>query len=177
MINLFKQVKTNSRKINISKDHFLKMCIKSSLLSLALITSSASMANDKLTFGAGIGSLYSGIGINAGIQSKTDLKYVSLGCISYSSSNGETCGAGIGWVTTTLFDSKNTKHGTGMYLGIVGTENHYFDNDPIYGLGLGYHYFLNGINNSGFNLGFTLVAGSTNDGADIGGMLQAGYQF
>jgi len=135
------------------------------------------MANDKFTFGAGVGSFNSGIGINAGIQSETDLKYVSLGCVSYSSLNGETCGAGIGWVTTTLFDSNNTKHGTSLYLGIVGSENNYFDNDPIYGLGLGYHYFLNGISNSGLNIGFSLVAGSKNSGTDIGGMLQAGYQF
>jgi len=155
----------------------LKTIIKLFLLALTLVVSSQTLANDNFTFGIGAGSFYSGIGVNAGIQSKTDLKYVSIGCVSYSSLNGEACGAGIGWVKTDLFSSTNNKHGTSVYLGIVGSENTYFNNDPIYGLGLGYHYFFNGISNSGVNLGFTLVAGNENDGLDIGGMLQAGYQF
>jgi len=154
----------------------LNIFTKSVLLPLALIISPSSIANDKFTFGAGIGTFYSGLGINVGIQSKTDIRYVSLGCVSVSS-NGETCAGGIGWVTTELFDSKSTKHGTSIYLGIVGTEKNYLNNDPIYGVGLGYHYFFSGINYSGFNLGFTLVAGNKNDGTEIGGMLQAGYQF
>jgi len=74
------------------------------------------------TFGIGTGTLYSGIGVNAGIQSKTDLKYIYVGCVSYSSLYGETCGAGLGWIKTDLFNATNSKHGTSMYIGIVGTE-------------------------------------------------------
>lgn len=155
----------------------MKIITQSLLLLLALISSSRAIANESFTFGVGMGSFYSGVGINAGIQSTTDIKYVSLGCVSYSSINGETCGGGIGWVNTELFDSSNTKHGASIYLGIMGTDTHYFDNDAIYGLGLGYHYFFNGISHSGTNLGFTLLAGNANDGMSIGAMLQIGYQF
>lgn len=155
----------------------MKSITKSFLLALPLVVSSQILANDNFTFGIGAGSFYSGIGVNAGIKSKTDIKYISAGCVSYSSLNGEACGAGIGWVTTDLLSSTNNKHGTSVYLGIVGSENTYYNNDPIYGLGLGYHYFFRGINNSGFNLGFTFVTGKDNDDLDIDGMFQVGYQF
>jgi len=37
--------------------------------------------------------------------------------------------------------------------------------------------FFNGISHSGTNVGFTIMAGNDDDGIDIGGMLQLGYQF
>jgi hypothetical protein len=155
----------------------LKAITKSFLFPLALVISSSTLANDNFTFGIGAGSLYSGLGVNAGIQSKTDLKYISVGCVSYSSIYGETCGVGIGWVKTDVFDFQTPKHGASLYIGIVGDEYDNFDRKVIYGAGLGYHYFFNGINNSGVNLGFTMVAGNENDGIGMGGMFQLGYQF
>jgi hypothetical protein len=146
-------------------------------LPLAFFVSNQSKANDNFTFGIGFGSMYSGMGVNAGIKSETDLKYISVGCVSYSTLSGEACGAGIGWVTTQLFSSNNTNHGTSIYAGIVGSENDHFNNDPVYGVGLGYHYFFNGIGDSGTTLGLTLVAGDENHGIGMGGMLQLGYQF
>ena len=59
----------------------------------------------------------------------------------------------------------------------MGDEYDDFDYDAVYGAGLGYHYFLNGINNSGLNLGFTITAGNENDSVAMGGMFQVGYQF
>jgi hypothetical protein len=147
------------------------------LLPLALLVSSKAIANDNYTFGAGAGSFYSGLGVNAGIQSKTDLKYASFGCVSYSALYGNTCGVGVGWVKTDIFDFQTPKHGTSLYFGIVGSEYDNFDRDAIYGAGLGYHYFLRGINKSGLNIGFTITAGNENDGMAIGGMFQVGYQF
>lgn len=155
----------------------MKIITKLCLLTLTLAISSQTFANDNFTFGVGLGSLYSGVGVNVGIQSKTDLKYLSVGCVSYSSLSGEACGGGIGWVKTDLFNSTNTKHGASVYLGIVGSENDHFNNDPIYGLGLGYHYFFSGINQSGLNLGVTVVAGNEDDGIGVGSMFQVGYQF
>ena len=63
----------------------MKAITKSFLFPVALVISSSTLANDNFTFGIGAGSLYSGLGVNAGIQSKTDLKYISVGCVSYSS--------------------------------------------------------------------------------------------
>ncbi|MCP4990083.1 MAG: hypothetical protein GY928_29780 [Colwellia sp.] len=155
----------------------MKQFTKLFLLPLTLVVSSKALANDTFTFGLGAGSFYSGVGLNAGIQSKTDLKYISAGCVSYSSIYGETCGVGAGWVKTDIFDFQTPKHGASLYVGIVGDEYDNFDRKAIYGAGLGYHYFFRGIGNSGANLGFTVTAANENDGIGMGGMFQVGYQF
>ncbi|MBA6392329.1 hypothetical protein H4J38_16300 [Colwellia sp. BRX10-3] len=155
----------------------MKVITKLLLLPFTLVVSSQTLANDNFTFGIGAGSLYSGVGVNIGFQSKTDLKYISAGCVSYSSLYGETCGVGAGWVRTDVFDFQTPKHGISLYVGIVGDEYDDFDRKAVYGAGLGYHYFFNGINNSGVNLGFTIVAGNENDEFVTGGMFQVGYQF
>jgi len=155
----------------------LKIITKSLLLPLTIALSSQAIANNTFTFGLGAGSLYSGIGVNIGVQSKTEFKYISAGCVSYSSIYGETCGVGAGWIKTDIFDFQTPKHGASLYIGIVGSEYDNFDRDAIYGVGLGYHYFFKGIDQSGVNLGFTIVAGNENDDIGMGGMLQIGYQF
>lgn len=155
----------------------MKIITKSLLLPLTLALSSQAIANNTFTFGLGAGSLYSGVGVNAGVQSKTEFKYISAGCVSYSSIYGETCGVGAGWIKTDIFDFQTPKHGASLYIGIVGSEYDNFDRDAIYGVGLGYHYFFKGIDQSGVNLGFTIVAGNENDDIGMGGMLQIGYQF
>ena len=155
----------------------MKIITKLLLLPLTLAVSSQTLANDNFTFGIGAGSLYSGVGVNIGFQSKTDFKYVSAGCVSYSSLSGETCGVGAGWVKTDIFDFQTPKHGLSLYVGVVGDEYDNFDRKAVYGAGLGYHYFFNGINNAGVNLGFTIVAGNEKNGTGVGGMFQVGYQF
>jgi hypothetical protein len=155
----------------------LKIITKSLLLPLTFALPSQAIANDTFTFGLGVGSLYSGVGVNAGIQSKTELKYISAGCVSYSSIYGETCGVGAGWVKTDIFDFQTPKHGASLYIGIVDSEYNALDHDAVYGIGLGYHYFFKGIDQSGVNLGFTVTAGNENDGIGMGGMFQIGYQF
>ena len=142
-----------------------------------LVISSSVLANNKLTFGLGAGSFYSGIGINAGMQSATDIKYISVGCVSYSTIYGETCGAGIGWVSTDIFDFQTPKHGASVYVGVIGSESNNYDRKAVYGGSLGYHYFFSGIADSGFNVGFSVTAGNTDDGMSIGSMFQVGYQF
>ena len=42
---------------------------------------------------------------------------------------------------------------------------------------IGYHFFLRGIGNPGFNFGFSLVAGNEKEGVGLGGIFQTGYQF
>ncbi|WP_159818778.1 hypothetical protein [Colwellia sp. 20A7] len=155
----------------------MKKFTKLFLLPLTLVISSQTFANDSFTFGLGAGTLYSGLGINVGMQSKTDLKYISAGCVSYSSIYGETCGVGAGWITTDIFDFQTSKHGASFYVGIVGRKYANFDHKAIYGAGLGYHYFFRGLGNSGANIGFTITAGNGRDDIAMGGMLQLGYQF
>jgi hypothetical protein len=115
----------------------LKTITKLLLLPLTLVISSQTLANDNFTFGLGVGTFYSGLGINAGIQSKTDLKYISAGCVSYSSIYDETFGVGVGWVKTDIFDFQTPKHGASFYVGIVESEYADFDHEAINGVGLG----------------------------------------
>ena len=145
-------------------------------LSILLFNASA-LAENKFTAGIGLGSLYAGIGLNVGIQSSTDFKYISSGCVSYSSMNGSTCGFGLGYMTTELFDYQSNKHAANFYIGMVGSERDNFDDKALYGAGIGYSYFFSGINKSGGNIGFTVVGAKKSDGLEIGGMLQIGYQF
>lgn len=147
------------------------------LTTLTLSIAPGTSAENNFTFGLGVGSLYSGLGANVGIQTENDLKYLSVGCVSYSSIYGETCGIGAGWVFTDIFDFQTPKHGLGIYVGIVDDEYDDFDREAVYGAGLGYHYFVSGIDKSGFNLGFTATAADEKDGFSIGGLFQIGYQF
>lgn len=155
----------------------MKNFTKLFLLPLTLVISLQTFANDTFTFGLGAGTLHSGLGVNAGIQSKTDLQYISAGCVSYSSMYGETCGVGAGWVKTDIFDFQTSKHGVSVYIGIVGSEYIDFDHEAVYGAGLGYHYFFRGLGYSGANLGFTATGGNEHDGIGFGCMFQFGYQF
>ncbi|GGF77518.1 hypothetical protein [Alteromonas lipolytica] len=146
-------------------------------LLLPLSVSTTSLANE-FSFGVGIGSLYSGLGVNVASRSATDLKYVSAGCMSYSSYGGATCGAGAGWIQADLLGFDNTNHGIGVYIGIVGDEREsYNDTKAVYGAGLSYHYFAKGIEQPGAHLGISLVAGDTNSGLDTKLLLEFGYQF
>lgn len=154
----------------------MKTSTKSLLFSLILVSSSQTLAKDDFTFGLGAGSLYSGIGVNAGIQSNFDLKYISAGCVNFTSQQA-TCGMGIGWVKTDLFDFQTPNHGASIYIGVIGSELDYDGYQAVYGTGLGYHYFFNGIGNSGLNLGLTVLTGNGDYGRLTGAMLQVGYQF
>ncbi|MEP1555025.1 MAG: hypothetical protein ABJJ44_20325 [Paraglaciecola sp.] len=152
--------------------------IKSFAFLLVPLAFSVNSLADEFSFGAGVGSLYSGVGVNIAMRSDTNLKYLSAGCVSYSDRGGSTCGVGAGWVTTGLFDFQNTQHGLGAYVGVVGTESTIFRKDEaIYGAGFGYHYFFNGIGISGANAGLSFVVGDANSGTHTGLMAQIGYQF
>jgi len=146
-----------------------------SVIPILLFTHGAK-AQDSFTFGLGLGTAYSGLGVNIGLLSELDMKYISVGCLRYTESNA-TCGAGLGWIKTDLFDTSSNKHGLGVYIGAVGTENSFYSSEIINGVGLGYYYFFNGIADPGFNLGFTLVAGKGDNSSGGGALFQMGYQF
>ena len=62
----------------------------------------ASADKNSYSVGLGVGALYSGIGANFAIVSATELKYISAGCVKYSTFSGSTCGFGAGWIMTDL---------------------------------------------------------------------------
>ncbi|QOL25437.1 hypothetical protein LP316_14230 [Thalassotalea sp. LPB0316] len=155
----------------------MKAVIKPLVISLSLLASTQINAEEQLTFGLGLGNLYSGLGVNVGYQGENSLKYMSAGCMSYSSMYGTTCGVGAGIVKTDIFDFQTPNHGLGAYLGIVGTQVVRFDRKAIYGGGIGYHYFFNGIDKSGLQLGIAGVIGKEDSGTGGAMVVQLGYQF
>ncbi|WP_339773670.1 hypothetical protein [uncultured Paraglaciecola sp.] len=162
-------------------------------LILPVLAFSSFAAEDSQTqqysVGIGMGALYSGLGANLALVSKNDMKYLSAGCVEYSSRFGSTCGFGAGWVTTDLFNFDNNKHGFGIYASIAGREHSYRINPDmngrtyqvkehdIYGLGVSYTYFFNGINRSGTTLGISIHGTNADFESSVGGFLQIGYQF
>lgn len=137
----------------------------------------------QISVGVGLGTMYSGLGANVAWTSPTDLKYVSAGCTAQKE-----CGLGIGWIKTDLFDSASNKHGMGIYLSKVDEEWQWdvrnvdgrmvYDGEEkdVYGLGLSYTYFMNGINKSGTTAGVSFHA-TNSDYDDKEIWLQLGYQF
>jgi hypothetical protein len=156
------------------------------IITLLFLIPTKSEANEqRYSFGLGMGSIYSGIGSNFAIISDKDMKYISIGCIEYSSNNGAECGLGLGWVNTDLFSPDNNKHGLGLYISMVGHEsntikvngNFETEENDIYGLGVSYTYFFNGIGNSGMNIGISSHLTNADYKDNYGGFLQIGYQF
>jgi len=154
-------------------NHILKIAV---MASISLSTLSA-QAEDSYSVGLGMGTLYSGVGVNVAMLSKHDMKYISGGCLSYSSFGGVTCGAGIGWIKTDLFDANSDNHGFGLYLGAVGTERRRFEDKALYGAGIGYHYFFRGIANSGGHIGVSVTHGRGKSENGSGVIFEFGYQF
>lgn len=158
------------------------------LLSLISISAGANeLGTDKqYSVGVGIGSAYSGLGANVALVSRTDMKYLSAGCVEYSSNYGLTCGFGAGWIVTDLFNSNSNKHGLGVYVTKAGHEtNARIENGNLnvyeseyHGAGVSYTYFMNGIDKPGFTFGVSAHATNSDyDDSTSGVLLQVGYQF
>lgn len=152
------------------------------LVFLAVFCSATSFADDGVSFGAGAGSLYSGLGVNAALRGDNHIGYVSAGCVAIGYSSGASgsewilpCGIGMGWIWTDLLTRANNRHGIGLYAGPVD----YSDNRKVarYGLGVTYEYFVQGVNNRGWNFGTTLATRRENGKAKGSLFINAGYQF
>jgi hypothetical protein len=131
---------------------------------LTVFIPSTSFADNEVSFGAGVGSLYSGLGVNAALKGDNHIGYIAAGCVAmgYNSISGWTlpCGIGAGWIRTELLTQANNRHGIGLYAGPVG----YQDNRKvaIYGLGFTYEYFLQGVSTNSWNFGITPTIGQKN---------------
>ncbi len=135
-------------------------------------------ADERLTFGLGIGAPYSGVGVNVGLVSPKDLKFLSLGHVGGSGSGNGAWGGGVGWIRTDLFSSQPGKHGIGLYLGQITTKRSVEpgkdDVRGAYGVGLVYSYFLSGMGQPGLVLGLTPAVA---EGGRYALWFQLGYQF
>ncbi len=162
-----------------------KFALILSLFSFSTLASDV-IDENSLSFGVGAGAPYAGLGGHVAKVSDTDMKYLSLGCIQYSSLMGSACGLGAGWMVTDLFDATSNNHGLGIYaLQTAGEElsertGGFFaiDKHQNYSaVGLNYTYFSNGINKSGFTFGLSVHATNADYDRKINGMFQIGYQF
>ncbi len=141
--------------------------------------------NQRYSIGLGMGAIYSGVGANLALISDNDMKYISTGCVGYSSLHGSTCGFGAGWIKTDLFDFDSNKHGFGIYATLVDREryatsnnNQYdFQENDVYGVGISYNYFFRGISSSGTIIGLSVHATNAEYKDNYGAYFQIGYQF
>ncbi len=127
-----------------------------------------------------MGSLYSGLGVNIALRSDNYIGYAAAGCLgAMSSPSGGwdiPCGLAVGWLQTDLLTKENNRHGIGLYAGPVGFRDDN-RNIAVYGPGITYEYFLEGVNNKGWNFGTTLAT-ERKDGKTLGTLfINAGYQF
>jgi|TARA_B110000211_G_scaffold219086_1_gene264539 hypothetical protein len=147
------------------------------------------MQDNNYSVGLGIGAMYAGLGTNFSLVSKNDLKYISAGCVEYNSSTKGTCGFGLGWIKTDLFDTNSNKHGFGLYVSLTGSESYvsytssstrdesFRHDSDIYGAGVSYTYFMNGIDEPGTTFGLSIHATNADFEDSYGGFFQVGYQF
>lgn len=153
------------------------------IATLVLLIPKIALADSQLSVGAGIGAMYSGLGVNVSLYRADDIKFMSVGCIAYGrDSNGShsACGPGVGWLKIGIFGS-NDKHALGLYVGAVsvGIPPNRKGNeiDTVYGISMPYVFFFNGARNQGFNLGIAPAIGRYKDDTKGSLLLQIGYQF
>lgn len=146
---------------------------------LIAVATGSSWAADKTSFGLGVGALYNGLGGNFALIKADDLKYVSFGCSEYMSSSLDgahvTCGLGVGWLRSDILTKKNSKHGLGLNIAL-DYDGFHSELEPS--IRIPYVFFFRGLDRRGWNLGVApLVRWDSDEGTDLGVMLEIGYQF
>ncbi len=143
------------------------------------------------TWGVGVGPMYNGLGLNIGKTTESTFAYSALGCQSVTTgtssdsntneNDGESnCGVGFGYISQSIF--KSNRHGLGLNLGVSYNTA---EQQTEWRLRPGYHFFVNGIDKRGLNLGAGTVfyydtekSNDINDNTDVISLfLNIGYQF
>lgn len=170
------------------KDYKPGLVIASLLIS-TLFSTPAVASNADIRFGAGVAPQYGGLGGSVQRVTDYDLLAFGLGVIGYSSLEGTAVGAAISYQRADLVGThlgEPNRHALGFMVGAVGNETsaRFADgrwqetsNDPIWGGGVTYHYYRNGIRTRGFVVGLSLTHGSGSYRNVTGGGLTLGYQF
>lgn len=131
---------------------------------------------------AGLGPDYAGVGGKISLVSDGLGLSLGLGCSSYNTETGSQCGASISAINSRWLDPANNRHGIAVYAGLVDDKvvqkpgNLNATLDPVYGVGVGYQYHHNGLNNAGLQLAIYL---SRENDIEKETLLrwQIGYQF
>ncbi|RTE86423.1 MULTISPECIES: hypothetical protein [Gammaproteobacteria] len=141
-----------------------------------------------LKFAAGVGVNYTGIGASAGYTFDNTYLSASSGIMSNTDRYGELFGVGVSYQRTDLLQQLldvSNKHALGLYAGSLGSEvttrlrngSTYWRADSMLGLAATYNYFFNGIEQSGFHVGFfTGYSFSDVENTSTTGV-QIGYRF
>ncbi|MBI3775363.1 MAG: hypothetical protein HY273_07400 [Gammaproteobacteria bacterium] len=138
----------------------------------------AAKADDKISFGVGLGAAYGGVGINVARITAGNMYYGAVGCYAYSTGEKDAaCGGALGWISTNLFAQANDQHGIGVVIGAVGAENNSSGLNAVYGGGVTYTYFFSGLNQRGANVGAGIAGGDYKRGVDSILLIQLGIQF
>ncbi|RUO33979.1 hypothetical protein [Aliidiomarina soli] len=145
-------------------------------LTLFLPVSGAQAKEGDLTFGLGLGFSYSGLGGYAAHHFGKQSIALSAGLTTYSS-YGHSYGAGLSWRHTGLLSEARfapNRHALGVYIGAIGDES--YTNKTVWGGGPSYHYYSDGMQNTGLVVGLSFLV---SDGRDRRKMvaLSLGYQF
>lgn len=160
---------------------YRKIKIVSLCIVVLLVSTQTYAADSELSFGTGVGLMYSGIGINIGIRGESDFRFISAGCVNFGYITGigwySACGGGAGWIWSNVLSKESDKHGIGLYLGAVSDDGNDIDPGTVYGVGIPYVYFLRGINEGGWNFGLTPSIGRHNGVTKVYLWSQVGYQF
>ena len=139
-------------------------------------------ADDRLSVGIGVGSPYSGLGLNLSLVNEREFKFMSVGCMArYEGNDGESgnaCGVGIGWLRSDWFSDAPSKHALGAYIGpVTGERPNANDIDVVYGVGAIYSYFISGSGRPGVQLGISPAIGRANGETEGVLLWHLGYQF
>lgn len=157
------------------------------LLTWILSVPNIALAESQVSIGVGLGSIYSGLGINVSLYEDNDIKYLSYGCFAVvTDTNGNrdsACGLGLGFLKAGIL-SKGNKHTVGLHLGAIAAARSLGKNgdgygslDTVYGIGVPYVFFPSGLSDKGFNVGITPSIGNYKGDTLRRLLLQIGYQF
>jgi len=146
----------------------------------------SSAASAETTIGIGVGPLYNGLGLNFGKTTPSSFVYGALGCVGITIADSgdpdnrdeSNCGVGFGYISASLFS--NDRHALGLNIGLTHNTD---KSQTEVRVRPGYHYFFNGINKPGLNLGVGPIVyydtdRSNNLDSDHGVVFfNIGYQF
>lgn len=145
------------------------------------LLSSAAQASD-FDFGVGVGPQYSGVGVSSKyFPSKSSALGLSAGCISFSSTFGHTCGAGLSYERTDLFSASSDQHSFGLYLGLSGSEfrlsGNRYDDEAVYGGALFYTFYFEELSQPGLHIGAHISTENRSHSTEVDFGINLGYRF
>lgn len=155
------------------------------LLTWILSVPNIALAESQISVGVGLGSMYSGLGVNVSLYEDNNIKYLSYGCFAFETdTNGNknsACGLGLGFLKSGIL-SEGNKHTVGLHFGAIAAKRSWGQNgdsllDTVYGIGIPYAFFPNGLSGKGLNVGITPSIGNYKGDALGKILLQIGYQF